>query len=190
MSDNVIDNTDIARMPKQIPLTVVSTESTRFPKKIKGMLDIMDPVESSMYDTRWRDDAACKALIASGELETNDFFYVSINRKNISKVLQMQEMCNSCPVAAFCLHEALMFGYDGIWAGTTLAQRKTYIRYSRDNTVEGLTVEQAEDILRDLHEYNDVSTSASRSKQTPLRKKRDLDFIAYLDTKQQSRTVS
>lgn len=152
----------------------------RLPRKIKGVIDFNDLEEIEKIDFTWRRQALCRN---NPDFIMDDFFYVAVTKKNIQKVLQINALCRSCPVAANCLYEALIFNYDGVWAGTTLRQRRTYLQVKRDFSVENLTLEECEKILKDFHEFD------SPSQVTKLRYKRlknKSNFGKFLNTKSQT----
>jgi hypothetical protein len=127
-------------------------------RKVDGTLDIMNAQSFTKIDPSWRDDALCKN---NPLYQTDDFFYVSVTLKNTPKVLAIQKLCSSCPVAAQCLYEAMMFGYDGAWAGFSLAARNAYLREFRNNSVLDLTVDECADILDDMY-FRSESLNARR----------------------------
>lgn len=130
------------------PDTVGSIVNGPRRKKIEGLLDPMNPANFVHRNTEWREDALCKD---HPTLDLDDFFQVSVTRKNANTFLAIKNLCRSCPVASQCLYEALLFNYDGCWAGFTHKQRTAYIRHCRDNTVVDLTVDECTEILRELH---------------------------------------
>lgn len=127
--------------------TELAVKHKKFRRKVRGTLDLLNTKEFNIFDMQWRDLAACKN---HETYTTDDFFYVSVTQKNSRKVAHLQELCASCPVAASCLHEAMMFGYDGTWAGLSLKQRNAYLRECRENSVEGLTVDECATILNSM----------------------------------------
>lgn len=130
-----------------------NTTSERASRRIKGTLDLTDVNDLCSVDGTWREDALCKD---NPNFIIDDFFMVSITKKNIRKVLEINALCRQCPVAPECLHEALIFNYDGVWAGTTARQRKVYIQTTRNSTVENLTVEECKQMVQDLHHFNET----------------------------------
>jgi virulence-associated protein VapD len=139
----IVDDAPLAQTDE----TVVNIDINRR-RKIHGVLDMMNVNNFSEFDTSWRELALCKDR---HDFVTDDFFYVTITRKNIHRILAIQELCKQCPVAANCLHEAMMFNYDGCWAGYTNQQRTAYIRSERYNSVQGLTVDECASILAHLN---------------------------------------
>lgn len=160
-----------------------TTTPGRASKRIKGTLDLTDIEDICSIDSTWRENALCKD---NPDFIIDDFFMVSITKKNIKKVLEINALCRQCPVSAECLHEALMFNYDGIWAGTTPRQRKVYIQLNRNSTVEGLTIEEAKQIVDDFHNFNETPGTL-RTKYKNLKSKTSLSN--YLNTKNRSSTT-
>lgn len=146
--------TYIDEQPVTVGHSLSLTDKPQRPSRVKvqGLLDMFNVEHFSDFDSSWREDALCKN---DPSFITEDFFYVSITRKNISKVLALQDLCQQCPVAANCLHEAFMFNYDGSWAGYSNQQRTQYIRFERNNTVEGLTVAECQEILDHMNQTLD-----------------------------------
>lgn len=46
------------------------------------------------------------------------------DRQQLDNIAAAKEMCNRCPVFNECLDYAMRHAVDGIWAGTTLPERK------------------------------------------------------------------
>ena len=84
-------------------------------KKVVGVRDIMDPRELLDFDRSWISEALCnnQKNLAEAGIKPENFFEVSITKKNIKQILAINKLCSECPVSAQCLHEALHFGYDG-----------------------------------------------------------------------------
>lgn len=143
----VEDQEDFQDEPEDTPV------SERTSKRIKGTLDLLNIEDICSIDPTWREDALCRN---NPNFIIDDFFMVSITKKNIRKVLEINNLCRECPVAPECLHEALIFNYDGIWAGTTARQRKVYIQTTRNSTVEDLTIEECKQMVQDLHTFNET----------------------------------
>jgi hypothetical protein len=79
----------------------------------------------------WYDKALCK------DIPLDNFFIDKINAKNKSLVSSVYSLCDSCPVASHCLHDALVNDDDGIRAGTNYHHRthlyEHYLQKSRSN---------------------------------------------------------
>lgn len=141
-------------------ITDVIAITGRQRKKTAGLLDLTNINHFAQLDVSWRDDAACRNL---DTIELHHFFHTSVNRKTIATISRIQELCGSCPVAANCLHEALMFNYEGYWAGFNRKQRNAYLRAERNNSVEDLTVAECRDILDNLRGTDSASRSVATS---------------------------
>ena len=75
---------------------------------------------------RWRDDAAC-----SGHVDDWLWFEHRPSDEPIA-LAEARAICGPCPVKAACLERALSdLTLEGIWAATSLAQRR---RMSRNRT--------------------------------------------------------
>jgi WhiB family redox-sensing transcriptional regulator len=70
----------------------------------------------------WRQLAACRG-------RDTDAFYVS--KDVLHPPDEIREVCESCPVRADCLFEALVHREQGVWGGTTERQRKLLLRRYR-----------------------------------------------------------
>jgi len=90
--------------------------------KIKGHKDMSS---ISYREMSWRDNAACSTV------DTNVFF----STPKSPTVHQALSICKSCPVRKECFYEAVLYGYDGIWGGSTLEQRFVLISYSLDGSL-------------------------------------------------------
>jgi len=93
--------------------------------------------------TNWREQAACK------NAQVNLYFPIS---KSPSKVELTKAFfyCKSCPVAAYCMHEALLCSHHGIWAHSTQAQRKYFLKLLSQKGVEDITLEIAQSFYNEL----------------------------------------
>jgi len=101
-----------------------------------------------MDETQWRSFASCK------NLDTSLFFPISIGKYNKSEINQLLDLCDSCPVAANCLHEAISTQSIGIWARTTNVQREAFLK-ARDSS-KPLTLEECQsyyEFLKDNKVY-------------------------------------
>jgi WhiB family redox-sensing transcriptional regulator len=71
-------------------------------------------------DGRWQEHAACRSA-------DPEIFWPPANTEPVLEryLPEAKRVCNTCPVAAECLAYALATGQDdGIWAGTTPAERR------------------------------------------------------------------
>jgi MoaA/NifB/PqqE/SkfB family radical SAM enzyme len=133
-------------------------------KKVVGVRDIMDPRELLDFDRSWISEALCnnQKNLAEAGIKPENFFEVSITKKNIKQILAINKLCSECPVSAQCLHEALHFGYDGYFAGTNEKLRKFWIRSYRDNSVIDLSIEECETMLQQIQENSLLQTKLSK----------------------------
>lgn len=94
--------------------------------KIKGYRNIDDVSSSEM---RWKDRAACadKELSIFFQSPKSDVTTVAIS------------ICKTCPVKNDCFYEAMTYGYDGVWGGSTYDQRRALIVNYLDYDLNNLT---------------------------------------------------
>ena len=72
-----------------------------------------------MRDGHWADNSACQGM------DTEEFF---VRNANGTAYRKFEEMCESCPVAAFC-RLASLGEQDGFWAGISPHQRQRFRVY-------------------------------------------------------------
>ncbi|MDX3095571.1 WhiB family transcriptional regulator [Streptomyces sp. ME01-24h] len=71
----------------------------------------------------WRYEAACR------EEDPELFFPISGSGPGLAQIAEAKAVCLRCPVTRQCLAWALTAGrLDGIWGGTTEAERRTIQR--------------------------------------------------------------
>lgn len=70
--------------------------------------------------TDWRDHAACRD--ADPEL----FFPLGTSDATLLQIDAAKQICRTCPVREPCLQWALNTGDDGVWGGTTEAERRKH----------------------------------------------------------------
>jgi hypothetical protein len=68
----------------------------------------------------WRSRAACRGM-------DSDLFYV--HKESLRPPETLLKVCESCPVRAACLLEALIHREQGVWGGTTEKQRQLLRRH-------------------------------------------------------------
>jgi WhiB family redox-sensing transcriptional regulator len=74
---------------------------------------------SDHAETGWRAAGACAAV------DPDLFFPSSPTGFGAAQLEQARRLCRDCPVQRQCLAEAMKMGdVEGIWAGTTQAERK------------------------------------------------------------------
>lgn len=103
-------------------------------KKIKGYKPLHDV---SLSDTRWKAEAICRSQ------DTSIFFSTP---KSDSTIIALS-ICKRCPVRKQCFYEALQYGYDGIWGGSTPDQRQVLISVYLDSDLSNLTQKAADEML-------------------------------------------
>ncbi len=71
----------------------------------------------------WKERAKCKPLSPA---ESDDLFFYEAGQK----ANKARAFCRGCPVKQECLNYAVLYGEDGVWAGTTEMERQslTFIR--------------------------------------------------------------
>lgn len=154
------DSIDTTPGNEQIQATVVSlTPRKKKHPKIVGQRDLTNFNHLADLDHSWREQGSCYRGVT---YPTEAFFFTSITRFNINQIRDIQNMCNECPVAANCLYEAMLFNYDGMWAGFLPQQRVAYIRHQRASSLEGLTVAECQQILENLRGNMLITTAAYR----------------------------
>jgi len=78
----------------------------------------------------WMDDAAC-AHITDRDL----FFPNGVGGEYQHQVNEAKALCSTCPVIADCMQYALeLHPVEGIWAGTTEAERRQMQHHTRRST--------------------------------------------------------
>lgn len=94
----------------------------------------------------WRKDAAC------AKADTQLFFpnANAITKANKHEIEKVFAMCESCPVAGYCMYEALIYDYDGIWARSLPRQRNAYIKHYHHDSLDNLTPQDAYLFYREL----------------------------------------
>lgn len=92
-------------------------------------------------DMIWREFALC------ANKPTEDFFPQNVTKKNIHKINQVKSICSQCSVAPQCLLEAVTYEYDGIWGGTLLRERISWVNYMKRNGVVDITIDDCMEIL-------------------------------------------
>lgn len=91
----------------------------------------------------WRDQAACKDAAVG-------VFFPAATTPTRTQLLAAYTYCKNCPVAAYCMHEALLCSHHGIWAHSTQAQRKYFLKLLSQKGVEDITLEIAESFYKEL----------------------------------------
>lgn len=102
--------------------------------KIKGLKNLSDVVLSQVS---WKDKALCRTK------ETSIFFG---NPKSNETNLAVS-ICKSCPVRQDCFYEAIQYGYDGVWGGSTAEQRQSIIDVVMESNITNLKKETSNILL-------------------------------------------
>jgi len=99
-------------------------------KKIKGHRKVDDVASYEMY---WKDQAACVD-------EDLSLFFAAPKSSNTTIAISI---CQSCPVRQECFYEGMIYGYDGIWGGSTYDQRRAlainFLNYDLGNLTKKLS---------------------------------------------------
>lgn len=106
----------------------------------------------------WRQQSACSAV------DTNVFFPLKITASSVKQALVY---CKTCPVKLECLQTAIIYDYDGIWGGTTLAQRNYYIRNQYTGSFNKFTIDDAKQMMKSIN-FVSVTVRSSKRKRTSV----------------------
>ena len=105
----------------------------------------------------WRMNRACAGV------NTSVFFPLKITSSTIS---QAMSYCKNCSVRAECIQTAVIYGYDGIWGGSTMAQRNYLIKNEFNNITENFTLSDAKKMLQHISFVSVTIRSGRRKKLT------------------------
>jgi hypothetical protein len=103
--------------------------------KIKGYKDMSS---ISYKDMSWRDNAACATV------STSIFF----STPKSPTVYQALSICKSCPVRKECFYEAILYGYDGVWGGSTPEQRTALISHILEGNLNNFDRQKSDYIFQ------------------------------------------
>jgi hypothetical protein len=103
-------------------------------KKIKGYKNLE---AVSFSDTAWKSSALCS------DKDLSIFFATSKSDTTLTAI----SICKRCPVRFQCFYEALEYGYDGTWGGSTVDQRQVLIRSCLDSDLSNLNKTTAEQMF-------------------------------------------
>lgn len=81
----------------------------------------------------WRARAAC-----AGPHTRLDWFFAESSSPKVLGTRRARIICGSCPVRVPCLDFALRRHASGVWAGTTLAQRRAVRKLGHEQAMEVL----------------------------------------------------
>ena len=102
--------------------------------KIKGYKDMSS---ISYREMSWRDNAACSTV------DTNVFFATPKS----PTVYQAITICKSCPVRKDCFYESVLYGYDGVWGGSTPEQRSALISHILDGSLANFDRQKSDSLF-------------------------------------------
>jgi hypothetical protein len=103
-------------------------------RKIKGVKDISSV---SLQEMSWRDNAACKS-------QNTSIFFVTPKSTHIRNVIPI---CQSCPVRQECFYESMIYGYTGIWGGSTEEQRHVLIKHKLNSDLTSFDRQSSDYLL-------------------------------------------
>ena len=103
-------------------------------KKIKGYKNLE---EVSFSETQWKSKASCV------DKDLSIFFATPKS----DTTLVAFSICKKCPVRFQCFYEALEYGYEGTWGGTTVDQRQVLILTYLDSDLSNLNKTNAQQML-------------------------------------------
>lgn len=107
---------------------------------------------SDMFpDEEWRQKAACS------KVDPNIFFPFKHTKKTTAQAFSY---CSVCEVRAECLHVGVIYGYDGIWGGSTYDQR-SYLMSKNNFKRSQFTLKEAQTIIAQL-DYVPVNIKAKK----------------------------
>jgi WhiB family transcriptional regulator, redox-sensing transcriptional regulator len=66
----------------------------------------------------WQDSAYCQ------NANTDQFFSNAKGKELREDIAYAKGICAQCPVKSFCLNDAILYGYEGVWGGTTEKERR------------------------------------------------------------------
>jgi WhiB family redox-sensing transcriptional regulator len=107
---------------------------------------------------RWRGQAACAGLGLTFDKPNSDFFFILPGQK----ARRAKTFCSNCPVKRECLEFALIYNEDGIWGGTTKAERDDYPSYivdalrAREYETVGMESRNLDDFIPRQYSTNSV----------------------------------
>ncbi|MAG73872.1 hypothetical protein CL620_06145 [archaeon] len=108
----------------------------------------------------WWNDGACKGL----DSKKKDWFYPDKETGDGKRrANRARDICNSCPVIAECLHDALVRNEQfGIWGMTSPRQRLDIRRKYKATNMEGDIIRYYETIDECVNIINDIRRSKGR----------------------------
>jgi len=116
--------------------------------KTKGLRDAFSITPKEMV---WRDNASCKSL------GLVNFFSTPMS-SGLSVALAC---CRFCPVRTNCLHEAMTFGYHGVWGGSTYEQRSAIVKILFSSDLTEYTMEDSAEMISVIDSIGRTKDTAS-----------------------------
>jgi len=120
--------------------------TTNYPRRYRR------PAKPSIIDEQFKKDLDWRREAACAKADTQIFFpnANAITRANRHEVERAFTLCESCPVAGYCMYEALIYDYDGIWARSLPRQRNSFIKHYFPTSLDTLTPQDAYLFYREL----------------------------------------
>lgn len=109
-------------------------------------------------DEDWRAESLCR-----GE-NADVFFPLKVTNRTIAAAMAL---CKACPVRVQCLQIAVVYGYDGIWGGSTYAQRNYLVKNKFNNKTYGFSIDDAKEMLKEIS-FVSVSVRPNRRKRKDI----------------------
>jgi WhiB family redox-sensing transcriptional regulator len=106
----------------------------------------------------WRQQSAC------AKVDPNIFFPLKITSTSVKQALVY---CKTCPVRIECAQTAVIYDYDGIWGGTTLAQRNYFMRTHFKGALNKFSYQDSVQMLSSVN-FVPVTVRSSRRKRTKI----------------------
>lgn len=116
--------------------------------KVSGYRDINDVSLNEMF---WKDKALCKD-------EHTSVYFSGPKSKETTTALAI---CSTCPVRLDCFYEAIQYGYDGVWGGSTYDQRYAIIKHLLNFNIVELTKEKCFIFLRYVDQIGRTKQTAA-----------------------------
>jgi hypothetical protein len=97
-----------------------------------------------LEDNKWKLDASCRGA------NIEEFFPLRISKDNSDRISKVMNLCDTCPVNAECLYDAVWHDSVGIWGRTTYRQRKYFISKLLSGDRYSVTLKKCSDFIKDL----------------------------------------
>lgn len=106
----------------------------------------------------WRHQSAC------AKADNNIFFPLKITAASVKQALTY---CKTCPVKIECAQTAVIYDYDGIWGGTTTAQRNYFLKNQFKGSYDKFTYNDAAHMLTSVN-FVSVAVRSKKRKRTKI----------------------